>query len=793
MEVLLKSLAAGDIEAGATAMLRFLERVGEFQASGRLPALSDSRALQRAIRRYQKYMTVRQRDTNLLPPMDVAFIWHCHLLNPRDYITSCNQVYFKVVEPYDDVDYAGTGDQEYAEDMWARSFPNEPWDLGKGLFVRDDDSYGSFFACDTNAIHEEALRQVGFMDSLRRRNIPWQSPEFLHNAAVRYMKYLRLAGKYPHVTMVPTKDIDIIWHSHLRRPGGYAQDTENIAGRVLYHNDTIREDELNRMMADTKSLWEQEYHEDYLMGHRANLAGPDFSMARDTSFFEAPPRPQTPRPRKNRSERNFEQRTEVPLYTAQAQAPVYTQAPIIAPGPITTVQPQYQYKAGYPQHRVEDDFDCGTCIYDCLCCNGCDKACDACCSGYSTNLCGPCADACAGCGASCDSCNRGCIEFCPEPDPRVPQIPMPCLVFFLIILGALSLLGVAFGILIDLTGNGDTNQSNVPVSDRTFRIGHMLAGTGAMLFWTTCLGLYHRSRPKQYLFLRLLLFVIGGGAVGGGFALAAYKVDDCYIFPGIIMTTIGSLLLTFAFMGWFLGASTVGCTIPHGVFMVAWGIVILVRANGTKGLVAAPPTGSCWLCPCVYNVNAGIWLVVVGGCLAVPFVFFCCCYYGWASEQRIGVNAQGTYYRTPSKYDRYSNGYTYTKAPQGAVDVYTGAPQIVTMTPAGTPPAPRYNTGYKYHTTPPPPQPLVPAMDINPGTQMVGVTGAAPSMALAGPVVATQPVYVQQPGVSAVNQALGSVRGDPQQLYTTATPLPITYTPGTVVTPAPRVAGSVRF
>lgn len=52
------------------------------------PLLYEKKIVENAIRRYETYwlpMQAAKPDVNNIPPLDVHWIWHCHMLSPTDY------------------------------------------------------------------------------------------------------------------------------------------------------------------------------------------------------------------------------------------------------------------------------------------------------------------------------------------------------------------------------------------------------------------------------------------------------------------------------------------------------------------------------------------------------------------------------------------------------------------------------------------------------------------------------------------------------------------------------------
>lgn len=86
----------------------------------------------------------------------------------------------------------------------------------------------------------------------------------LHRAQDRYGKFLRLFKWYPNIMLVPTLDIDLVWHTHQMSPSRYEQATLAMAGRFIDHNDKLSTTELNPGMEKTKEVFRIRFGQEYL-------------------------------------------------------------------------------------------------------------------------------------------------------------------------------------------------------------------------------------------------------------------------------------------------------------------------------------------------------------------------------------------------------------------------------------------------------------------------------------------------------------------------------------------------
>lgn len=118
---------------------------------------------------------------------------------------------------------------------------------------------------------------------------------YLREAEKRYKGFLHLIKRAtkaaehsdgPRPFIVPTYDIDLLWHAHQLRPMAYRKDMIRLLGRVLDHDDTDSDrspgQKLNTSFLDTCELWVKTFGSVY------EQAG---TMYRGPSPDPAPPAP----------------------------------------------------------------------------------------------------------------------------------------------------------------------------------------------------------------------------------------------------------------------------------------------------------------------------------------------------------------------------------------------------------------------------------------------------------------------------------------------------------------------
>lgn len=106
-------------------------------------------------------------------------------------------------------------------------------------------------------------RQADFALTLTR--VGWihspYSDSIFRRAIARYSSFLRLfhAGL---VSVVPTLDIDLVWHTHQLSPVEYFQFSKTVTnGRFIKHNDHLEQKAISSGLEQTKQLYKRHFGE----------------------------------------------------------------------------------------------------------------------------------------------------------------------------------------------------------------------------------------------------------------------------------------------------------------------------------------------------------------------------------------------------------------------------------------------------------------------------------------------------------------------------------------------------
>jgi hypothetical protein len=251
--------------------IRFLERL---HANGDMLTPVSRQSLDRYITRWLPLVADNDTD-QLIPPSDVAWLWHCHRLAPMNYERYVRKRFkTNLLEPSPSFSFQLEDDDHIdallTRDAWHIAFPDEPF------FLQDTEDFSSVSAA---TIVEQCHSLEGFdLISSTQNQVAflWQvsgpkfrEDAFLHEAVENYHKFLKLfSTSEKRLPLVPTYQIDLMWHTHiLWSLKGYHSDCISIRGELFHHDDSLNDrapgGTLDRAFQATKKLWEDTYNEDY--------------------------------------------------------------------------------------------------------------------------------------------------------------------------------------------------------------------------------------------------------------------------------------------------------------------------------------------------------------------------------------------------------------------------------------------------------------------------------------------------------------------------------------------------
>jgi len=205
---------------------------------------------------YENYMELLGRGS---PPKwsvsrEIEFVWRVHLLNPQCYATDCMRKFGKVIQHNasdPNTMYPAHTQQSFRQKVLHNRSP------GRTGFIMPD------FVM-TDAIK----RQCQFIHKMIKINL-WQTIylENIDGAITRYEQFMAAMwarDKPQGLILVPTNDIDLIWHSHQLDPAGYHRfcTSNSPTGQLVSHNDNIAPSVLSANNNATEAFWNKKYGAD---------------------------------------------------------------------------------------------------------------------------------------------------------------------------------------------------------------------------------------------------------------------------------------------------------------------------------------------------------------------------------------------------------------------------------------------------------------------------------------------------------------------------------------------------
>lgn len=119
---------------------------------------------------------------------------------------------------------------------------------------------------DIRPIMDNVIRQGSFVDKMHLQ-LWLRSPAIegtLRRAIDRYDKLTQLFRDFPGQVLVPTLDMDLVWHTHQLSHAHYRAGIKAITGKFIDHDDKIAKGVLNVKEGGTRRLFEDVYDEEYL-------------------------------------------------------------------------------------------------------------------------------------------------------------------------------------------------------------------------------------------------------------------------------------------------------------------------------------------------------------------------------------------------------------------------------------------------------------------------------------------------------------------------------------------------
>lgn len=89
------------------------------------------------------------------------------------------------------------------------------------------------------------------------KTVNWRAPIGIVNGIKKYADFLAVIKDNPNLTAVPTIEIDLAWHTHMLHPFEYRTFCMNYIYKIINHDDTIPEKQLEHYVDDTDKAWKR--------------------------------------------------------------------------------------------------------------------------------------------------------------------------------------------------------------------------------------------------------------------------------------------------------------------------------------------------------------------------------------------------------------------------------------------------------------------------------------------------------------------------------------------------------
>ncbi len=187
--------------------LEFLERISQ------LGFLDNEAQLKKTIYRYESiwlpFYSSNPNDCTYVPPVDIVWIWHAHMLAPIIYERDCMRICGRIL------DWNLMSMTEYeklkikTEQAWI-NYTKEPYNQDDNVQYENYETQISYNLLEASNRQKKFYHQVSLPH--------YKDRKYLQHGIVRYKKFLNLKRILPSEFVVPCFLIDLLWHTHQLSP-----------------------------------------------------------------------------------------------------------------------------------------------------------------------------------------------------------------------------------------------------------------------------------------------------------------------------------------------------------------------------------------------------------------------------------------------------------------------------------------------------------------------------------------------------------------------------------------------
>ncbi|KAF4970070.1 hypothetical protein FSARC_2816 [Fusarium sarcochroum] len=237
-----------------------------------------------------------------LPPLDVLMVWHSFLLNPKLFHDNCSEeAIFSIKFPWKHIhEVINNAEWDFRLKPAAAANWEETTLVSSDLFKKmvlwgspSSDKHckieriglnNSFAQCKISEasyreysklferfdsklaeqLRDAVIRQASFVDKMN--SYMWiRSPALegtIQRGIKRYLNFCKML-KMLKSTVVPTLDIDLVWHTHQCTARHYGPAMKVLAGKFVNHDDTIEKPMLGDSFGETRRFYRVYFGQEY--------------------------------------------------------------------------------------------------------------------------------------------------------------------------------------------------------------------------------------------------------------------------------------------------------------------------------------------------------------------------------------------------------------------------------------------------------------------------------------------------------------------------------------------------
>lgn len=249
-----------DLKSAATLQRQFLREVNRY------PALYGGPLLLQAINRYERFwlpLAAKYPREQLAAPLDIEWVWHCHMLAPLKYQKDSHTIAGCIVDHKLMNLSERKSSLAKSQQYWRQMYPSEPFEVDLHGSLVDPKLQGPLVS--SYDLVDAVSRQKVFLYQI---SLPhYFDQKYLDICQDRYKKFIYLKQMNPGKFIVPCYDIDLIWHTHQLYPLLYKKDSEVLLGRTFNHDDTVTDRSVGSKLynsdMETRELWQSTFREGF--------------------------------------------------------------------------------------------------------------------------------------------------------------------------------------------------------------------------------------------------------------------------------------------------------------------------------------------------------------------------------------------------------------------------------------------------------------------------------------------------------------------------------------------------